>query len=144
MTDNDYESPQRNALYSILPNELTITHHLFLYTIVCLPFLPLGLYYVKRISLFSFVHFLFFSRFFIIRQSDSQILTQILSLCVFLSTTLSGFAFRRPLHSPVPNNCLRGVVYLLFEFAPLFTRSIGPLVSRSFAHIFPFPSQQIK
>lgn len=105
-----------NATLFILPNELTITHHLFLYTIVYLIFLSSGLYYLKRISPFTFVHFLihgdtltpsFFSpRFLIIRQTDSQILTQILSLCVFLPSTFSGLAFRLPLHSLVQNNCL--------------------------------------
>lgn len=46
-----------NATLFILPNEFTITH-LFLYTIVYLIFLSSGLYYLKRISPFSFVHFL--------------------------------------------------------------------------------------
>lgn len=46
-----------NATLFILPNEFTITH-LFLYTIVYLFFLSSGLYYLKRISPFSFVHFL--------------------------------------------------------------------------------------
>lgn len=51
---------------------------------------------------FSFLHFLIhgdtltpsfsFPRFLIIRQTDSQILTQILSLCVFLPSTFSGLA----------------------------------------------------